>query len=55
VPVIRGHTVTGLRQDPGGVTLDVDTPKGRAEFRAAAGIEWAGEPPSWTSIMGDWN
>jgi 2-polyprenyl-6-methoxyphenol hydroxylase-like FAD-dependent oxidoreductase len=68
VPVLRGHTVTGLRQDPAGVTLDVDTPEGRAEFRAAyavgcdgagsavraaAGIEWAGEPPSWTSIMGD--
>lgn len=68
VPVLRGHTVTGLRQDPGGVTLDVDTPEGHAEFRAAyavgcdgassaaraaAGIEWAGEPPSWTSIMGD--
>jgi 2-polyprenyl-6-methoxyphenol hydroxylase-like FAD-dependent oxidoreductase len=68
VPVLRGHTVTGLRQDPGSVTLDVDTPEGRAEFRAAyavgcdgagsavraaAGIEWTGEPPSWTSIMGD--
>jgi 2-polyprenyl-6-methoxyphenol hydroxylase-like FAD-dependent oxidoreductase len=68
VPVLRDRTVTGVRQDEDGVTLAVDTPGGPAEFRAAyavgcdgagsavraaAGIEWAGESPSWTTVMGD--
>ncbi|HEY1670106.1 MAG TPA: FAD-dependent monooxygenase [Trebonia sp.] len=68
VPVLREHTVTGLRQDAGGVDLDVVTPDGTASLRAAyvvgcdgagsvvrkaAGIEWAGEPSAWTTILGD--
>jgi 2-polyprenyl-6-methoxyphenol hydroxylase-like FAD-dependent oxidoreductase len=68
VPILREHTVTGLRQDADGVWLDVDTPSGRQRFRAgyvvgcdgagsvvreAAGIEFAGEPPTWTTILGD--
>ena len=68
VPVLREHTVTGLRQDADGVDLDVVTPDGTASLRAAyvvgcdgassvvrraAGIEWAGEPSAWTTILGD--
>ena len=68
VPVLREHTVTGLRQDAAGVDLDVVTPDGTASLRAAyvvgcdgassmvrraAGLEWAGEPSAWTTILGD--
>jgi 2-polyprenyl-6-methoxyphenol hydroxylase-like FAD-dependent oxidoreductase len=68
VPVLREHTVTGLRQDGHGVELDVVTPAGSASLRAAyvvgcdgggsvvrgcAGIDWVGEPSSWTVILGD--
>src|SRR5580704_3457841 len=68
VPVLREHTVTGLRQDAGGVGLDVVTPDGTTSLRAAyvvgcdgassvvrkaAGIGWAGEPSTWTTILGD--
>lgn len=68
VPVLREHTVTGLCQDAGGVWLDADTPSGRQRFRAgyvagcdgagsvvreAAGIEFAGQPSTWTTILGD--
>jgi 2-polyprenyl-6-methoxyphenol hydroxylase-like FAD-dependent oxidoreductase len=68
VPVLREHTVTGLRQDAGGVDLDVVTPDGTTSLRAAyvvgcdgassvvrkaAGIGWAGEPTTWTTILGD--
>src|ERR1700733_16232348 len=35
VPVLREHTVTGLRQDADGVDLDVVTPDGTASLRAA--------------------
>src|ERR1700743_3637269 len=35
VPVLREHTVTGLRQDAAGVELDVVTPDGTASLRAA--------------------
>jgi 2-polyprenyl-6-methoxyphenol hydroxylase-like FAD-dependent oxidoreductase len=68
VPVLREHTVTGLRQDAEGVDLDVATPDGTQRMRAAyvvgcdgagstvrqaAGIGWAGEPSTWTTILGD--
>jgi 2-polyprenyl-6-methoxyphenol hydroxylase-like FAD-dependent oxidoreductase len=59
VPYLRRHTVTGLRQDPEGVDVDVETPDGPAAVRAGwavgcdgatsvirdlAGIEFAGTP-----------
>jgi 2-polyprenyl-6-methoxyphenol hydroxylase-like FAD-dependent oxidoreductase len=68
VPYLREHAVTGLRQDEDGVELDLDTPSGaatvRAPFavgcdgasslvRAAAGIDFAGTPDTWRSILGD--
>ena len=68
VPYLREHAVTGLRQDEDGVDLDLDTPSGattlRAPFvvgcdgassliRAAAGIDFAGTPDTWRSILGD--
>ncbi|HEU5390861.1 MAG TPA: FAD-dependent monooxygenase [Streptosporangiaceae bacterium] len=68
VPHLREHAVTGLRQDADGVDLDLDTPSGtttlRAPFvvgcdgaasliRAAAGIDFAGTPDTWRSILGD--
>ena len=68
VPYLREHTVTGLRQDQDGVDLDVDTPAGPAVIRAAwavgcdgpastirdlAGIEFAGTPDTWWTILGD--
>jgi 2-polyprenyl-6-methoxyphenol hydroxylase-like FAD-dependent oxidoreductase len=68
VPYLRQHAVTGLRQDETGVDLDVDSPDGptvvRAAYvagcdgaasmvRAAAGIEFAGTPDTWRTIMGD--
>src|SRR5258707_12746414 len=64
VVVLREHAVTGLRQDADGVDLDVVTPAGAASLRAAyvagcdgggsvvracAGIDWAGEPSTWTT------
>lgn len=68
VPYLTNHEVTGLRQDATGVDLDVTTPDGPKTFRASyvvgcdgagsvvresAGIEFAGTPDSWTSILGD--
>jgi 2-polyprenyl-6-methoxyphenol hydroxylase-like FAD-dependent oxidoreductase len=68
VGLLREHAVTGLRQDAEGVQVDVVTPAGAASLqaayvvgcdggnsvvRAAAGITWAGEPPAWTTILGD--
>ncbi len=68
VPYLRQHAVTGLRQDETGVDLDVDTPEGpavvRAAYaagcdgaasvvRAAAGIDFAGTPDTWRTILGD--
>ena len=68
VPYLRQHAVTGLRQDEAGVDLDVDSPGGpvvvRAAYvagcdgaasvvRAAAGIDFAGTPDTWQTILGD--
>ena len=68
VPYLRQHTVTGLRQDPDSVDLEVDTPDGPAVLhaayvvgcdgaasvvRTAAGIEFAGTPDTWQTILGD--
>ncbi len=68
VPYRRGHSVTGLRQDASGVDLDVETPTGTATLRAAfavgcdgaasgvrtaAGIDFAGSPDTWRTILGD--
>ena len=68
VPYLRRHAVTGLRQDETGVDLEVDSPEGpavvRAAYvvgcdgatsvvRAAAGIDWAGTPDTWRTILGD--
>jgi 2-polyprenyl-6-methoxyphenol hydroxylase-like FAD-dependent oxidoreductase len=68
VPYRQRHTVTGLRQDEAGVDLDVDTPGGpgvvRAAYvagcdgaasviRAAAGVEFAGTPDTWRTVLGD--
>jgi 2-polyprenyl-6-methoxyphenol hydroxylase-like FAD-dependent oxidoreductase len=68
VPYLREHTVTGLRQDEIGVDLDVSTPEGPVAFRAAyvvgcdgagsvvrteAGIDFEGNPDTWTTILGD--
>jgi 2-polyprenyl-6-methoxyphenol hydroxylase-like FAD-dependent oxidoreductase len=68
VPYLRQHAVTGLRQDETGVDLEVDTPDGpvalRAAYavgcdgatsvvRAAAGIEFEGNPETWRTILGD--
>jgi 2-polyprenyl-6-methoxyphenol hydroxylase-like FAD-dependent oxidoreductase len=68
VPYLRQHAVTGLRQDETGVDLDVDTRDGpavvRAAYaagcdgaasvvRAAAGIDFAGTPDTWWTILGD--
>jgi 2-polyprenyl-6-methoxyphenol hydroxylase-like FAD-dependent oxidoreductase len=68
VPYLRQHAVTGLRQDEAGVDLEVDTPGGQvgiragyavgcdgatSAVRAAAGIEFGGNPETWRSILGD--
>ncbi len=68
VPYLRQHAVTGLRQDETGVDLDVDSPDGPAVVRAsyaagcdgaasvvrgAAGIDFAGTPDTWRTILGD--
>src|SRR5262245_28927309 len=68
VPYLREHAVTGLRQDEDGVDLNLDTPSGattvRVPFavgcdgasslvRTAAGIDFAGTPDTWRSILGD--
>jgi 2-polyprenyl-6-methoxyphenol hydroxylase-like FAD-dependent oxidoreductase len=68
VPYLRQHAVTGLRQDDTGVDLDVDSPEGTAVIRAAyvagcdgaastvraaAGIDSAGTPDTWQTILGD--
>jgi len=68
VPYLRQHAVTGLRQDEAGVDLNVDSPEGpvvvRAAYvagcdgaasvvRTAAGIDFAGTPDTWRTILGD--
>jgi 2-polyprenyl-6-methoxyphenol hydroxylase-like FAD-dependent oxidoreductase len=68
VPFLPQHEVTGLLPDEDGVWIDVAAPSGPARFRAsyvagcdgansvvrqAAGIEFAGTPSTWTSILGD--
>ena len=68
VPYLRQHAVTGLRQDETGVDLEVDSPEGPAVVRAAyavgcdgaasvvrdaAGIDFAGTPDTWRTILGD--
>jgi 2-polyprenyl-6-methoxyphenol hydroxylase-like FAD-dependent oxidoreductase len=68
VPYLRQHAVTGLRQDEAGVDLDVDSPGGPTVLRAAyvagcdgaasvvravAGIDFAGTPDAWQTILGD--
>jgi 2-polyprenyl-6-methoxyphenol hydroxylase-like FAD-dependent oxidoreductase len=68
VPYYRGHSVTAIRQDSSGVDLDVETPGGPATVRAAyavgcdgaaslvrtaAGIDFAGSPDTWRTILGD--
>ncbi|HTZ23632.1 MAG TPA: FAD-dependent monooxygenase [Streptosporangiaceae bacterium] len=68
VPYLRSHTVTGLRQDADGVEIDALTPSGPRTFRAAyvvgcdgaaskvreaAGIESAGTPGTWSTVLGD--
>jgi 2-polyprenyl-6-methoxyphenol hydroxylase-like FAD-dependent oxidoreductase len=68
VPYLRSHTVTGLHQDADGVDVDVLTPSGPKAIRAAyvvgcdggasavreaAGIEFAGSPASWSTVLGD--
>lgn len=68
VPYLRQHAVTSLRQDDAGVDLDVDTPDGPDVIRAAyvagcdgaaslvrtmAGIDFAGTPETWRTVLGD--
>jgi 2-polyprenyl-6-methoxyphenol hydroxylase-like FAD-dependent oxidoreductase len=68
VPYLREHAVTGLRQDEAGVDLDTDTPSGPVTLRAAyavgcdgasslvrqvTGIDFAGSPDTWRTILGD--
>jgi 2-polyprenyl-6-methoxyphenol hydroxylase-like FAD-dependent oxidoreductase len=68
VPYLRQHAVTGLRQDDSGIDLDVNSPEGPAVIRAAyvagcdgggsvvraeAGIDFAGTPDTWRTILGD--
>ena len=68
LPYLREHAVTAVRQDEDGVDLDLDTPSGAATVRAlfavgcdgassgvraAAGIDFAGTPDTWRSILGD--
>ena len=68
VLLLRGHSVTGARQDDRGVTVAAETPAGRAAFRAqyvvgceggssqvrkSAGIELVGSPATLHCIMGD--
>jgi 2-polyprenyl-6-methoxyphenol hydroxylase-like FAD-dependent oxidoreductase len=68
VPYLMSHTVTGLRQDADGVEIDVLTPSGATALRAAyvvgcdggastvreaAGIEFAGTPGTWSTVLGD--
>lgn len=36
--VLRDRTVTGVRQDEDGITLDADTPGGSVESRAAYAV-----------------
>jgi 2-polyprenyl-6-methoxyphenol hydroxylase-like FAD-dependent oxidoreductase len=68
VPLLRSHEVTGVRQHSSGVEVEVATPSGPAVLtaayvvgcdgagsavREAAGIEFAGTPSSWYSVLGD--
>jgi len=68
VPYLTEHTVTGLRQDETGVDLDVDSPRGplnvraayvagcdgaKSVIRTAAGIDFTGTADTWRTILGD--
>ena len=68
VPLLPSHEVTGVRQHADGVEVDVVAPSGPATItaayvvgcdgagsavRQAAGIEFAGTPSSWYSVLGD--
>lgn len=68
VPLLRSHEVTAVRQSATGVEVEVSAPTGTAVMeasfavgcdgagsvvRAAAGIEFAGTPSTWYSILGD--
>jgi 2-polyprenyl-6-methoxyphenol hydroxylase-like FAD-dependent oxidoreductase len=68
VPYRREHAVTGCRPTGDGVELDVDSPAGptviraayavgcdgaKSPVRAAAGIDFAGTPDTWQTILGD--
>lgn len=68
VPLLRSHEVTAVRQSGTGVEVEVSAPSGTAVLeasfavgcdgagsvvRAAAGIEFAGTPSTWYSILGD--
>jgi 2-polyprenyl-6-methoxyphenol hydroxylase-like FAD-dependent oxidoreductase len=68
VPYLRSHTVTGVHPDGDGVEIDVLTPSGPRVLRAAyvvgcdggastvrqaAGIEFAGTPGTWSTVLGD--
>ncbi|HEX4088307.1 MAG TPA: FAD-dependent monooxygenase [Trebonia sp.] len=68
VPHLREHAVTGFKETADGVDLDVDTPRGptviraayavgcdgaKSVIRAAAGIDFAGTPDTWQTVLGD--
>jgi 2-polyprenyl-6-methoxyphenol hydroxylase-like FAD-dependent oxidoreductase len=68
VPYLRQHAVAGCRPTGGGIELDVDSPAGptviraayvvgcdgaKSTVRAAAGIDFAGTPDTWQTILGD--
>jgi 2-polyprenyl-6-methoxyphenol hydroxylase-like FAD-dependent oxidoreductase len=68
IPLLRSHEVVALRQHASGVEVDVTTPSGPvtiaadyvvgcdgagSAIRRAAGIEFAGTPSSWYSVLGD--
>ena len=68
VPLLPAHEVTGVRQHADAVEVDVVAPAGPATIsaayvvgcdgagsvvRQAAGLEFAGTPSSWYSVLGD--
>lgn len=68
IRVLRAHRLTGLRQDPDGVQITVDTPTGQATLLAAylvgcdgsrstvrklAGIDFPGTPSTSYTLLGD--
>lgn len=68
VPFLPAHEVTGVRSCDAGVEVDVATPSGpvtveaayvvgcdggNSTVRRAAGIEFAGSPSTWHTVLGD--